>query len=256
MLVQWRWYDGKPTMPLWIALLALLVVPRENRKWQAWLILALPLLVATLRWALPDDSAPADLMLQTIVTFAIAWASVWLIVPPLGCRSRLATFTASLAVMFGAGAIGYLSYFGLWLDPGTFIPMLILWVIGSALLLLALMISGACCRRRFHPRAVAFWLLLWLPLSILIAVLATVLSVGALVGGPPEMRDLLLIVPQSALMALMLSVLLYAVNLPIVFLAVVTDCYRERMQAMLCRRQAGENPFRQPPVVTQWPADV
>ena len=58
-VVQWSWFDSKPTLPLWIGLFLLLVVPRENHKWQVWLILVMPLLAGP----------PAELRTVTQIVF-------------------------------------------------------------------------------------------------------------------------------------------------------------------------------------------
>lgn len=237
-VIQWSWYDSKPTLPLWVVLLTLLVVPQQNRKWQVWLILVVPLVALTFRWLLPIQSAQVDLMLQWIVTFTIAWTSVWLLAPYSNSRSRLATFGSSLAVMFGVGIVGYLGYFGLWYDSDTTIPTLIFWGIGSVFLLLALTLSGVCSRRRFHAGIIAAWLMLWLPLLTAIGMVVTILSVNVIVGGMNDFASLVMIVPAVAIGSLMVSGFLYVVNLPVLLLAGLTDDYRERLQAMIYRDSA------------------
>ncbi len=241
-LVEWRWYDSKPTLPLWILLGALMIVPRENRKWQVWLIVLLPVLAVTFRWLVRTDSAEIDLMLQLVVTFVIAWASVWLLASSSASRGRLASIGLGLAVMLGVGTVGYLSYFGLWADSDTFTSLLIFWLIGSVGLLVALTLSGMCSRGRFHPGILAAWLLLWLPLLTTVTFVIAVLSAVIIAGGLPGVAELAVMVPGIAIGALMVSGFLYAVNLPVLLLAWLTDEYRERLQAMVFRASATESP--------------
>lgn len=241
-LVEWRWYDSKPTLPLWILLGALMIVPRENRKWQVWLIVLLPVLVVTFRWLVRTDSAEIDLMLQLVVTFVIAWTSVWLLASSSAFRGRLASIGLGLAVMLGVGTVGYLSYFGLWADSDTFTSLLIFWLIGSVGLLVALTLSGMCSRGRFHPGILAAWLLLWLPLLTTVTSVIAVLSAVIIAGGLPGVAELAVMVPGIAIGALMVSGFLYAINLPVLLLAWLTDEYRERLRAMVFRASATESP--------------
>lgn len=241
-LVEWRWYDSKPTLPLWILLGALMIVPRENRKWQVWLIVLLPVLAVTFRWLIRTDSAEIDLMLQLVVTFVIAWTSVWLLASSSASRGRLAGIGLGLAVMLGVGTVGYLSYFGLWADSDTFTSMLIFWLIGSVGLLVALTLSGMCSRGRFHPGILAAWLLLWLPLLTTVTFVIAVLSAVIIAGGLPGVAELAVMVPGIAIGALMVSGFLYAINLPVLLLAWLTDEYRERLRAMVFRASATESP--------------
>ena len=259
VLVQWRWFDSKPTLPLWIGLLLLLVVPKENHKWQAWLILVVPLTAVALRlfYFVPSlgSSAEFDLLIQLILTFAIAWAAVWLLAPYLGTGNRLRAFVSALAVMLGVGLVGYLAYFGFSFSSETLGPEICFWTVGCVSLLLALALSGACCRETFHPGLIAAWLILWLP-------------VATAIGGAVGFGAMILIVERALGPAFILQVVLsvvfgsvfvsgflYAVNLPVLLLAGVTDCYRDRLRAMVYRDPfegdslvqaslAGGNPFK------------
>ncbi len=256
VLVQWRWFNSKPTLPLWIGLLLLLIVPQENRKWQAWLILVVPLLAVAFRLIVRSETADSDAMMQLIVTFAIAWTGIWLLAPHLGSGSRLRAFFSALAVMFAVGSVGYVAYFGFWCTPDILIPALIYWTTGSVFLLLALAISGLCCPGRFHPGVIAIWMILWLPLLTTIGMVVTIVSVSLFSGGIAEIAVLLMIVPMVALMALAVSGFLYVVNLPVVILAGLTDCYRERLRAMVHRGPLDSEPNGKAPFAADNPIDM
>ncbi len=249
-VVQWRWFDGKPTLPLWIGLLVLLVVPKENHKWQAWLILVVPLLACALRlfYLIPSWGASAgfDLMLQFIVTFAIAWAAVWLLAPYLSKGSRPRALALALAVMVAVGTVGYLAYFGFSSASDTLVSAVCFWTGGCLALLLALGLSGACCRGRFHPGLIAVWLMLWLPLFTAIGMVVTVLSTLGVAGvlGPAILLQVVLSVMFGSLF---MSGALYALNLPVLLLAGLTDCYGERLRAMVYREPAESEPIGQSP---------
>ena len=253
VLVQWRWFDSKPTLPLWIGLLLLLVVPKENRKWQAWLILAVPLTAAALRlfYLVPSfgSSTGLDAMIQIIVTFAIAWAAVWLSVPYLSTGTRLRAFASALAVMFAVGLVGYLAYFGFSFSSETLGPSITFWTIGCVSLLLALAASGACCRETFHSGMVALWLILWLPLLTAGCMVVGVFSVSLMSVAAGGLAVFFIQIVMVGLFgSVFVSGLLYAVNLPVMLLAGVTDCYRERLRAMLYR-----DPFEGKPLLQASP---
>ena len=258
VLVQWRWFDSKPTLPLWIALLLLLVVPKENRKWQAWLILVVPLGAVALRlfYFVPSfgSSAQFDLMIQSIVTFAIAWAAVWLLAPYLSTGSRLRAIVSALVVMFAVGSVGYLAYFGFSCSSETLGPAICSWTVSCVSLLFALGLSGACCREVFSSGMIAVWLILWLPLATAIGMAvgfgAMILIVEGGIGPAFVARVVLSVMFGS----LFMSGFMYAVNLPVLVLAGMTDCYRDRLRAMVYRDPfegdslvqaslAGGNPF-------------
>ena len=246
VLVQWGWFDGKPTLPLWILLAAFLIVPQQNRKWQAWLILVIPLLAIALRlfYFIPTlgSSAEFDLLIQLIVTFAIAWASVWLLAPYFSTGTRRRAFGAALAIMLAVGVAGYVAYFGFWTESGTPGTVLMFWLTGSLSLLFALTLSGTCSRKRFAPGMIAAWMLLWLRLFTVGAVV-TMFVASIAIGGGIDIVMLGMFVPMLAISGAILSAFLYAVNLPVLILAGTTDCYRQRLRAMVHRGPIVQSPF-------------
>jgi hypothetical protein len=242
LLVQWRWFDSKPTLLLWIGLLMLLILPQENRKWQAWLIMIVPLLAVALRLVVASDSVSVDLMIQLIVTFAIAWAAVWLLAPYLNRGSRVRALLSALAVTAVVGTVAYLSYFGFWCSAQEAGMVICFWIVGSVSLLLGLGLSGACCRGKFHPGVLAVWLMFWLPLVTAVGMAGVFVTAILIIEGP-GVGFLVQVVLSVLFASLFVSAFLYAVNLPIVFLAGMTDCYRERLRTMVHRGEVAANPF-------------
>ncbi len=260
VLVPWRWFYSQPTLPLWIGLLLLLVVPKENRKWQVWLILVVPLLAVALRLFcfVPSlgSSANFDLLIQFIVTFAIGWAAVWLLAPYLSTGNRLRAFVSALAVMFAVGLVGYLACFGFSCSMETLASSICYWTTCCVALSLALALSGACCRKTFHSGLIALWLILWLPLVTAICMVVGVFSMFLISRGPVDLVSLVSIGLMVLFGSLFVSGFLYAVNLPVLLLAGLTDCYRERLRAMVFRGSSGDNPFGPTPVIDDRPLDV
>ncbi len=260
VLVKWRWFDSKPTLPLWVGLFLLLVLPKENRKWQAWLILVLPLMAVALRlfYFVPwlGSDAGFDLLIQMIVTFAIAWAAVWLLAPYLSSGSRWRATALAAAVMFVVGLVAYLGYFGFWCSSDGPAGVMLFWGVGSPSLLLALALSGVCCRKEFHPAMIALWLVLWLPLFTAIAVGVGFSTMMLIIEGGLGPAFIFQVILSVLFGSLVISGLLYAVNLPVMFLAGMTDCYRERLRAMVYRDRVGDSPFEQGPLTGDSPFEA
>ena len=80
VVVHWRWYYHVPTLPLWGLIALLLLVPKTNRRREAWLILV-PLGLVLLVWRMPlallgvaDGST--EMTGFFVVTGAMAWSVV------------------------------------------------------------------------------------------------------------------------------------------------------------------------------------
>ncbi len=236
---QWRWYDNAPMLPLWLGLTLLLVIPRQNRHWQAWTILALPLPAAALQllFLVPgfDQSVEFDSFVQFTVTMAVAWSAVWLLVPYLPTRHRAAGFFSAMAVMLGAGLTAYVGYFGAWVSSDQ-LSLLGFWCIGCIALPGGIMLSGVSCRGDYHPARLALWLVLWLPLitAVCLVVLFGILFL-------PMAADLgfalMMMMAVSALFStVFMAGFLYAINVPVLLLASLTDCYGRRMQQLAIKK--------------------
>lgn len=238
MLFDWRWYDNAPLLPLWAALAFLLIAPRKNRNWRAWLILVVPALAAALQllFLIPSLGASFgfDLLVQLLITFALAWAFVWLLAPYLATGNRLRNFFSALAVMMAAGLAAYLGYFGFWCSAQEPAMVICLWSVGSISLLAGWMLSGACCRSGPRPGKTALWLVLWLPVITAICLIAVYSVVVMGIVGRASIGLLFGIVLQLLIMSLLLSAILYAASLPVLVLARLTDCYRGRLRALVC----------------------
>ena len=184
------------------------------------------------------------------------WGAVWLLAPSLNTGNRFRTFVSSLAVMFAVGFVGYLAYFGFSCSMETLASVICFWTVGCVSLPLALTLSGVCCRKTFHSGLIALWLILWLPLSTTIGMVVGVFSMFLISGGPVDLVSLVSIGLMVLFGSLFVSGFLYAVNLPVLLLAGLTDCYRERLRALVFRKLSGDTPFVPTPVLDDRPIDV
>lgn len=256
VLIQWRWYDNAPMLPLWFGLALLLIVPRPNRHWQAWTILALPLPAAALQlfFFVPGlgESAGFDAFVQFTVTLAIAWSAVWLLVPYLATGHRAAAFFSAMAVMLAAGLVAYVGYFGA-LVSWEHLHMVGLWCVGSVGLVGGLLLSGFTSRTDFHPGRLALWLLLWLPLMTAAGLVVFFGAMFLPMAGHLGVFMLVAMAVSVVFSTVFLAGFLYAVNAPVLFLAGLTDCYGGRMRRLVlqepptCNHRADADPADSPP---------
>jgi hypothetical protein len=234
VLFHWRWYYHFPTAPLWALIVLLLIAPKANRHRQAWLIL-IPLALVLLVWHMPTvllgmSDGSAEILGCLIVSFAMAWAAVWLLGHRLGSRRRTTTFFLILAVML---AVGVLSIFCLGdMDDPSMPLVAYATYLGFAVVcfLVAMMLSSRFCRKRFSPRRFGLWLLVWLGalcvgLALLVYLVANTMArqpVGGFLEG-------LIVIPM---MAAILAGIVYLVNLPFLILSLKNPFYRRRLEAM------------------------
>jgi hypothetical protein len=241
---HWRWYYGVPSLGLWILVGLMLVVPKENRNWQAWLIL-IPVVLTVGFWQglamLPG--MPPEVALSfggTFGTVAAAWAVLWLLGHWLSRGHRVAAFLLALAVMTAVGAIAYLGYFGPALTSSS-LPLLFFYGICVLTLLLGVTLSAWCCRKGYGPGRFMGWLLSWMFL-VPLACMVILAIVAAVVESRPA---LLLMIVQIVIMPAILGGILYLMNLPVMLLGFWCPVYRDRFQAALRLRpdhRAGPTP--------------
>ncbi len=245
--VAWHWYYSAPALGLWGLLVGLLVIPRQNRKWQVWLVLVVPLLATLCRWLIPSDSLGLDVVVYLATTFPLAWTCVWLSAPYLSLETRGRAFGAAMGVLLGAGLIGYLGYCGLWWSSETGLLLIPFWIVPSIALVLASLLAGNLCRTKFSIGRFSLTFLIILPL---VTVLIMVVGMGGLLAVlTGNLMIAISMVFMAGLASVIVSGVLCAVNLPMLLLSAKTDCYQERLQRLFCPGMAapasssGGNPF-------------
>ncbi len=254
VLVPWHWYYARPTLLPYILLGVLLLAVRENRNWQVWLILVLPLAAAALQPQVMSGPFGSDFdmgfLVHMVAIFAISWTAFWLLTPWLRMRNRREAFVSLLAVMSTGAAVGCVAYFGLWVEPCTAISTFLLWGILCAVLFLALVGCCRTCRQTCRVGALAIWLPVWLMLLTTIAATALFLPIMLIAAITGEPDATVQVAKLAACVALGVAAFLYGINLPVLLLAGWTDQYRRRLQGLVSpppTRRAplpGGDPFR------------
>ena len=114
------------------------------------------------------------------------------------------------------------------------------------------MLGGICCGRSFLVGKMALWLLVWLP--VVTVVCATVIFGGMILA--VEEAPFFAVVVSILFMSVFFSAFLYAMCLPVLVLAGLTDCYHERLRGMVFRDLTGDSPFGQTAVVAGVPREA
>jgi hypothetical protein len=234
VLFRWRWYYSVPGLLSWIILLLLLLVPRHNRNFQAWLILILPLLVNAffllIQTMIPGLSSELDGLGQFCMALSIAWSSVWLLGPWLHGRNRARNALRTLAAMFLIGAAGYVGFFGFWISSDVTWPIFGFWTACAVSLVVATALSGYFCGGSCSPLRLLLWPALWIPIisGTCCAILYTALVIFSVGFEALAIEFLLMIAIQVIMVSAVAGVILYLLNLPVVLLCIFSPCYRER----------------------------
>jgi hypothetical protein len=203
--------------------LALLVLVKENRRWQAWTILIPFLLLGELLipWLGRLERMPGDTLgfVQAMVT---AWTAAWLLLlwvarfrPAIGC----------VLVVGQAVAVGVTC----WLQQGLMSDWLSLLGVTTMLLPLpaALILSRRCCRSNYGNGRFMAWLLLW---AIVGTAVADGLCTSAVLLWGVGHHDVSEIVFYLLVGSLMFGLCAYLLNLPFMVLTLVCPAYRDRLQ--------------------------
>ncbi|MBN1588283.1 MAG: hypothetical protein JW888_02085 [Pirellulales bacterium] len=232
--VEWRWYFGLPSIPLWVVLGLLLILPPHNHRWQAWLILIVPLPVAVLGWLLSLLTGPSsnlEISVGFFTSIGIAWASVWLLAPWIRAKNRSWRALLCWVVMCVLGAVGYLGCYGFSFSGDTTGMWAVFWMVATVPLVAGMTLSGYSCRQTGELPAFMLWLALWMPVVSLAGVFLFTIVMAVIREEP---TFILAGFGAGMVIAAFVSVCLYALNLPAMLLARCSPLYGERFHSLFC----------------------
>ena len=235
VFLQWHWYNYFRSLPIWALIVFLLIVPRENRNRQAWLIL-IPLVVLPGILYLPAISRLMDPLTAEIDGFLIgtgvlAWSVVWLMGHWLGGGRRRSTFWLILIVMLAIGLLSCLCQFE---GADDLVQLLIIYSLCVFDLLLAMMLAGYFCRKKYStPRFLGF-LLLWVGATAVgLAAIFGIFLIVITFDLQAIVTIAIILIPVS----LFLGGVIYLINLPFLILAFKSPFYRERFERIFINGQ-------------------
>ena len=240
--LPWQWYYHLPQYAGCALIVSLLLLVKENRNRQAWLILVPFLLLSEIfrPWIervllmLGGGAGRNSLPLQWLV---FVWTVVWLVSPWLA-RRRLAV--AFVLVPAFAVSVGFVAEFALYqfmyvnrLEfPRYFYGMLSqdTYLVAIFAMLLAFTLSALCCRRTYRPRRFVLWLAFWLFVSVVVGMTGDAVWIFYKLGRLDILPSRL---PLVGLMSLCMAGALYLFNLPFMVLVFRCPLYRDRFHRLL-----------------------
>jgi hypothetical protein len=261
IVVPWRWYYHFPLGILWAPLALLLLGVKENRTWRAWLILV-AIFAVIVFWSMFVRlfQMPADWAEPTTLLFgavAIGWAAVWLLAPWLArCRWFVAV-TLALGTMLLMGGLVYgVNYGFVVTDEPQFFP--ITYSATSIALVLAMTLSGLCCRRHGRPALFMVWLFLWMLVGVVLGLLISCVPMFLLMSnfGAGALEIIIMTVVTSVFFGGFFGVAIYLTNVPFMILAFRNSLYRERLYGVLrmpSPAMAVGSPFAEGATLTKQP---
>jgi len=215
-------------MPLalpWLALLAWLMLPpnRTGRAWWIWLPLAGVVgLTSTLRALLENlPGMGFDMVADAAGALAFGPAALWLLASYLKGRHRLLTFLAMLVIQ-GVMSLVAWGVVDEGLGPEFFLPVMGCWIAASSV---ALSLAGWVCRRRFRPRRLLLWFLIWLVSSWMAAITPMFLNASA--AGASGLWGMFATVVATA------TGFVFVTWLPFLVLSFANPFFRERLGGLL-----------------------
>ena len=234
VLVEWQWYYHLPSFAGWALIVALLVLVKENRNRQAWLILTPFLLLSEILWPWTERILAlvlgnADQYEAEFQWLVVAWTAVWLISPWLARRRPALAFV--LALVF-AMIVGVVAEFGLYqhLAIGMSLMNYLAWAFA---LLLAFTLSGLCCQKSYRPRRFLAWLALWLIVGVTLGMACEVGWILSHSRSDVSAERVLHVLPGVAVVSLCTAGTLYLLNVPFMVLAFRCPLYRDRFHKLL-----------------------
>jgi hypothetical protein len=263
VVIEWRWQDNVatlakeisqavPTWPGWALILALLVLVKENRKWQAWLILIPFLLLSEILWAwvegpfvwayavnlgYGDVCEYASVYVPLFHWVLVAWTMIWLLSPWLArCRPRLAAILAlSSAAVIGAAA-------SCCVNARNTNLFLLVYGIPVFATIFAFTASRLCCRKVYGPWRFLAWLPVWLIAGVAVGLLNDMVWRGTNAWTTSEVA----LFSKPILASLRMGAMLYLLNLSFMVLVFACPLYHDRFCKML-RLSTTPAPLANPP---------
>lgn len=235
---SWRFVDNLSGVAVWALLVAAIVLLKENRNPKALLILV-PLIAVVVLWMgikfllgrFAGMPSLASAMFDALVTgFAVGLAVVLLIAGRLQRTNRFAIVLLAWAVMAAAFAASLIGSRGLIFDWEA-IQLSIFYGVMAVAAILALVIAGLFCRRRFGAGKFMFWLGVWCVLLC-----AGTLFLAALTVALIQQIRVWDQIGEFLLVGGIMGIIVYLFLLPFVIFALRSDLYRERFYACFRRR--------------------
>jgi hypothetical protein len=218
VMYEWKLYYQIPNLILWLILLGCLLL-KENRNWQAWLVL-IPLAAVCVLWGmmrqlLPSVGSQANAFSHIVSTLMLGAAILWLMSDRLAQCKPAATFFLSLAILVAAGLISMYAFSGTSFsnESQSLLVMQLAWAVS---LVFGLLIARHFCRKKCGGVGFALSLLLWMIVVFDVMMFAVIVSMLALQGS--RMSNVTVLFMAVPLTGTFLAALAYLFTLPYIIL--------------------------------------
>ncbi|MHC4325296.1 MAG: hypothetical protein ACYSUX_13615, partial [Planctomycetota bacterium] len=239
---NWKWYYSAPGLVIWLILIAVLVLLKSNRNFNA-LFIFIPVLALSLLWWLfikiiPMPSLGVHQFATIFQSMMIGIAVLWLTANNIEKFGNFVKFLLSMVTVVVVAGFGTLSY-STRLSNQT-ILFIALFVFMTFAVLMAITLSRRFCGKRYNPVRFMLWLVLWMLLFGIFATLGYFV-IGSIIlsSWPSDLRSVLL---QVTVIGLIFGLFLYLLNLPFMILGFVNPFFRERFCACLRLKPVPLNP--------------
>jgi hypothetical protein len=236
VIYNWKWYYSAPSLALWALLLLAIVLVKANRNPHALLILV-PLLITNLLWSIFKKtmgfpSAQVEMFNMLFYSLTVGIAILWLLAHKIGNRSRFVTFLLAFAIMAAVGFAGAISYSGLGFSQQTAGALMLLAILVFAMLL-AFVLTGWWCRKRYRPVSFMLWLAVWTVAVNLMGTLVFYSIVFIVQQASVPISTVLTVLLIVPVVGAVLGAFLYMVVFPYMILALRSSFFRQRFYACL-----------------------
>ncbi len=239
----WSFIDNLSGLVVWVAVLIVFILFRENWTPKAFLILV-PVFVASIVWLglkmVPGMQSGSVVMFDIIVnSFVAGIAVLWLLAERIGNRNRLVTFLLAVVVMAIMCTLGIVSL-GEFKLSADMAGISVVFAVLAAIVLLAFVLTGWMCRKSYSAVRFMLWLAVWIvaPYLLLMVIVALIPIIAAVVmGNAPPPGFLLLMAWKVPLVSLIVGGFINAMLFPFMILAFNSALFRRRFY--VCFRLKG-----------------
>jgi len=208
---------------------------RQNRcsaAWWIWLPVVISALAGITITCLMTGNERS--LAQTVVSFIVGLAAMWLLIPILESRYRIVAFFKALSVLAGFSLLAFaptlLARQSGWIDLRPYLAALL--ALASLAATLALTFGGFSVRRRFGRIRFLFWLAVWTVLAW--TVIASPFVIISSLNGDIEWGASLLAILYASAISL-------ALLLPLVLLSFFQPFYQARFFGFFNLSQADQS---------------
>ncbi len=224
----WNFVNNISGLVVWLVLLAVFVLFRENRNRKALLVLV-PLFVVNVLWlgikkatGMPSSSVTQfDFIFNA---FTVGLTIVWLVSHKFAGLNRFVIFLLALIVLDLTYVLNIFSFSGFAFDDET-VMLTTFFCVAATTTLFGFVLAGWRCRRRYTALRFMLWLAVWCIAVCVIAMFIYVVIAFVIMGQSTSLGALFVLILFTGLIV---GGILYVLLLLFMILAFKNSLFRER----------------------------